>query len=101
MIDPVSTPLENKLNYEALNADEKYNAPCRNVIGCLLYLMKCTRPDLIISVNILSRYTNKNNKELWLCLKRVLRYLKGTIDLKLTYKRFNYNNMLCGYVDSD
>lgn len=99
--NPVSTPLETKLNYEALNADEKYNAPCRNVIGCLMYIMVCTRPDLCISVNILSRYTNKNNKELWQCLKRVLRYLKGTNDLKLTYKRNEYNHILCGYVDSD
>lgn len=37
----------------------------------------------------------------WQCLKRVLRYLKGTTDLKLTYKRCEYNNILCGYVDSD
>lgn len=98
---PVSTPLENKLNYEALNSEEKCNAPCRNVIGCLMYIMLCTRPDLSISVNILSRYTNKNNKELWQCLKRVLRYLKGTVDIKLTYKKCNYEDILCGYVDSD
>lgn len=98
---PVSTPLDSKLNYEALNLDEKYTAPCRNVIGCLMYIMLCTRPDLSTSVNILSRYTNKNNKELWQCLKRVLRYLKGTTDLKLCYKRCEYNNILTGYVDSD
>lgn len=98
---PVKTPIENKLNYDALNSEEKYNAPCRNVIGCLMYVMLCTRPDLSTSVNILSRYTNKNNKELWQCLKRVLRYLKGTVDLKLSYKRCAYNNILCGYVDSD
>lgn len=98
----VKTPLENKLNYEALNSDEKHNAPCRNVIGCLMYIMLCTRPDLSTSVNILSRYVNKNNIELWQCLKRVLRYLKGTIDLKLCYQRCDdYKNILCGYVDSD
>lgn len=34
-------------------------------------------------------------------MKRVLRYLKGTNDLKLTYKRCGYNNILCGYVDLD
>lgn len=62
---PVSTPLETKLDYDALNSEEKYDAPCRNVIGCLMYIMLCTRPDLSVSVNILSRYTHKNNKELW------------------------------------
>lgn len=35
------------------------------------------------------------------CLKRVLRYLKGTMNLKLCYKRYDFNDVLCGYVDSD
>ncbi|KAG6439518.1 hypothetical protein O3G_MSEX000841 [Manduca sexta] len=99
--NPISTPLENKLDYKALNIDSEFNAPCRNLIGCLMYVMLCTRPDLSTSINILSRYSNKNNKELWKCLKRVLRYLKGTIHLKLTFKKCNYTNILTGYVDSD
>lgn len=103
MIDcnSVSTPLPSKLNYEALNSEEYHDAPCRSLIGCLMYIMVCTRPDLCVAINILSRYTNKHNKELWQCLKRVLRYLKGTIDLKLTYVRCNFNDILTGYVDSD
>lgn len=99
--NPVSTPLPSKLNYVALNSNEKYDAPCRNLIGCLMYAMLCTRPDISIAVNILSRYMNKNNKELWQCLKRVLRYIKGSLDLKLTYIQGDYNDLLCGYVDSD
>lgn len=99
--NPVSTPLETKLNYEALNSDEKYNAPCRNVIGSLMYVMLCTRPDISTAVNILSRYLNKNNKVLWQYLKRVLRYLKGTMNLKLTYSRTKFVYILNGYVDSD
>lgn len=43
---PVRTPLPNKLNYEELNSDEKYYAPCRNLNGCLMYVMLFTRPDL-------------------------------------------------------
>ena len=62
--------------------------------------MLCTRPDLSTAVNILRKYSNKNNTELWQCLKRVLRYLKGSKNLKLTYKKGNYNNILSGYVDS-
>ena len=63
--------------------------------------MLCTRPDLSTAVNFLSRYTNKNNKELWQCLMRVPRYLKGSIDLKLTFKRNDFKEFLVGYVDSD
>jgi len=69
----VSNPLPSKLNYEMLNSDDIYDAPCRNLIGSLMYVMLCTRPDIATAVNILSRYTNKNNRELWQCLKRVLK----------------------------
>jgi Reverse transcriptase (RNA-dependent DNA polymerase). len=98
---PVSTPLQSTIDYLALNSDEKFEAPCRNLIGCLMYIMICTRPDLSIAVNILSRFTNKNNKELWTNLKRVLRYLKGSANIKLTYVKGSYENLLSGYVDSD
>ena len=89
----VSTPLP--------NSDEKYDAPCRNLIGCLMYIMVCTRPDLSTAINILSRYCNKNNKELWQCLKRLLRSLKGSMNLKLTHRKGNYDQILIGYVDSN
>lgn len=99
---PVSTPLENKLNYVELNTDQSNsNLPCRNLIGCLMYAMLCTRPDLCITISILSRFQSKSNEELWKCLKRVLRYIQGSIDLKLTFKRKNFINMLEGFVDSD
>jgi len=103
MIDcnSVDTPLPSKVNFEILNSDEFYDAPCRNLIGSLMYVMICTRPDLSAVVNILSRYSNKNNRELWCYLKRVLRYLKGSINNKLTYRKTNFQNMLLGYVDSD
>ena len=98
----VSTPLYVKVNYTALNSEDEYDAPCQNLLGCLMYAMLCTRPDLCTAVNILSRYQTKCNKELWICLKRVLRYVKGTIDLKLVYKRIdNYEQILTGYVDAD
>lgn len=99
--NPVKTPSETKFNFEALNSDEPCNSPCRNLLGCLMYLMLCTRPDISSSVNIISRYINKNNEEVWRNLKRILRYLKGTINLKLTYTKSNYINILKGYVDSD
>jgi len=70
--NPVGTPLPRKINYEALKVEESYEAPCRNLIGCLMYVMLCTRPDLSTSISILSRYTNYNNRELWQCLKRIL-----------------------------
>lgn len=77
----VKMPLETKVDFEALNSCEITSAPCKNLIGCLMYVMLCTRPDLSFCVNVLSRFASKNNEALWLHLKRVLRYLKGTINL--------------------
>lgn len=98
--NPVSTPLECQVDYTELNSCETTEVPCRNLIGCLMYIMVCTRPDLSFSINLLSRFTNKNNRKLWSYLKRVLRYLKGSMNFKLTYTRNSYDNFLCGFVDS-
>jgi hypothetical protein len=99
---PVKTPINMKIDYEKLNSDEDSGAPCRQLIGSLMYVMLCTRPDLCVTINILSRYQSKNNAELWTNLKRVLRYIKGSINLKLIYKRSNPDaEILVGYVDSD
>ena len=98
----VSTPMECKIDYFALDSNTYYEAPSQNLLGCLMYLMVCTRPDLSNSINILSRFASKKNKLLWDYLKRVLSYLKGTIDLKLAFTRNqNFSEFLTGYVDSD
>ena len=98
---PVATPLPSKLDYEGLNSEEQYDAPCQSVLGCLMYIMTCTRPDLSVAINILSRYVHKNNLVTWQYLKRVLRYLKRSVNLTLTFTRTNYKSILVGYVDSD
>lgn len=97
----ISTPLPTKLNYAGLDSDEYYDAPCKNLIGCLMYAMLCTRPDLCVALNLLSRYQKKNNKELWQNLKRILRYVKGTLKLRLIYEKVDYKSLITGYVDAD
>lgn len=99
----IKTSLENKVDYAALNKSEITKDPCKNLIGCQIHLMVCTCPDLSFSVNILSRFANNGNHSLWSYLKRVLRYLKGSIDLQLTSIRSyrNNDNILSGFVYSD
>lgn len=99
--NPSKSPFPSKLDYNALNSDTHYDAPCRNVIGCLMYAMLCTRPDICAAIGILSRYQSKNNEELWKCLKHLLRYIKGTVNLKLTYVKCDYKQLVVGYADSD
>lgn len=67
----ISTPLEIKLDHVAMDTDdESCSAPIKSAIGCLMYLMICTRPDISNAVNILSKYASKCNNELWKNIKR-------------------------------
>lgn len=46
------------------------------VIGNLMYLMSCTRPDIAFTVSRLSRYTSNPGADHWKAIVRVLRYLR-------------------------
>ena len=52
----------------------------RSLIGSLRYLL-ITRLEIVYSVGLLSRYMEKPKESHWLVAKRVLRYIKGTMDL--------------------
>ena len=98
----VSTPLERKLDLETIkNGKQDETYPCRQAIGCLMYAMICTRPDLCYTVSLLSRVQAYSTKELWILIKRVLRYIKGTLDVKLTYTKTSAKIPLIGYVDAN
>lgn len=98
---PIYTPSEANLQLKkAENEDEVLvNIPYQEVIGCLLYLSQGTRCDLTYIVNQLSRFNNKPTAQHWTAAKRVLRYLKGTQNAKLTFRR-NCANII-GYCDAD
>lgn len=58
-----------------------------SIIGVLLYLTRCTRPDIAYAVGYLSRHTNKPRKIHWKALMCVLKYLKGTKSFGLRYTK--------------
>lgn len=84
----VSTPLPAKIDLtddsESPILDTK-QFPYAKLVGKLLYASNCTRPDITASVNYLSRYMAKPTELLWGYAKRVLRYLRGTMDYCLVY----------------
>ena len=80
---PVSTPLEpgKNFNISVDNDDDDFDKTrFQQAIGSLTYASICSRPDISASVNILSQYMSKPNHEHWIGIKRIMRYLKGTID---------------------
>ena len=65
--------------------EEMKKIPYAELIGCLMYIMVCTRPDLAFPVSLLARYMADGayRRKHWVAAKRVLRYLKGTQDWSL------------------
>jgi hypothetical protein len=64
-----------------------------------MYLANCTRPDIAFSVNLLARYSSAPTRRHWNGVKHVLRYLRGTTDMRLFYPKGS-NSQLVGYADA-
>ncbi|CAI7753020.1 unnamed protein product [Closterium sp. NIES-54] len=65
--------------------DLEPSGPYPELVGCLMYLMTCTRPNLAYPLSILARYVapGRHRKELMDAAKRVLRYLCSTSGMGL------------------
>jgi hypothetical protein len=72
----------------------------RSIVGSLRYL-EHTRPNLAYSVKIVSRFIENPTTEHMSAVKKILRYVKGTINLGCTYKKGKEGLILHGYSDSD
>ncbi|KAG8496501.1 hypothetical protein CXB51_008983 [Gossypium anomalum] len=70
----------------------------RSTVGMLQYFC-ITRPDLSFCVNKLSQYMNSPSDNHWRAVKRVLRYLIGTLEYGLHYSQGQFK--LVGYSDTD
>jgi transposase InsO family protein len=53
--------------------------PYREAVGCLMYLATCTRPDIAYAVSYISRSTTSPTRQDVIGLKRILRYIQGTL----------------------
>ncbi|CAI7860395.1 unnamed protein product [Closterium sp. NIES-53] len=84
---PQATPLSTHHSLSALPSDEsiELSGPYPELVGCLMYLMTCTRPDLAYPLSILARYVapRRHRPEHMAAAKRVLRYLCSTSGMGL------------------
>ncbi|GJX24407.1 zinc finger, CCHC-type containing protein [Tanacetum coccineum] len=67
-------------------------------IGCLMYVMTSTRPDIAYAVGRLSRFTSNPSRQHWQAITRVFKYLKGTMNYGLSY--VGYPSVLEAYSDA-
>jgi hypothetical protein len=94
-----STPMEVGLDVAPGDPSKCPDVPYQGLIGCLMYAMTCTRPDIAFAVSKLSTFNNNFTMEHWKLAKRILRYLKGTSTYRLTYSKSG--EFLEGYADAD
>ncbi|CAM8987460.1 unnamed protein product [Rhodiola kirilowii] len=105
----VTTPLAHhfKLSTEQCPENESEidymsKIPYANAVGCLMYSMVCTRPDLAHSVSAVSRYMANPGKAHWHAVRWLLKYVNGSLNKGLLFGQSNSaTNLAVGYVDSD
>ncbi|CAI7802585.1 unnamed protein product, partial [Closterium sp. NIES-53] len=82
---PTALSTNNLLSAPPLDESVEPSGPYTELVGCLMYLMTCTRPDLAYPLSLLAHYMapGRHRKVHWDAAKRVLRYLCSTSGMGL------------------
>ncbi|GJT25626.1 retrovirus-related pol polyprotein from transposon TNT 1-94 [Tanacetum coccineum] len=98
--DPVDTPMVERTKLdEDLSGIPVDQTQYRSMIGSLMYLT-ASRPDLVFAVCMCARYQSKPTKKHLEAVKRVFRYLQGSINMGLWYPK-DTAMALTAYADAD
>ncbi|XP_024037607.1 uncharacterized protein LOC112097218 [Citrus clementina] len=96
----ISTPMECKVKPSKYDEGEEVDPTFfKSLVRSLCYLT-CTRLDILYVVGLVSQYMENPKITHFKAAKRILRYIKGTIDFDLLYAFSNYYKLV-GYSDSD
>ena len=102
----VATPIPAGTKLEALPLDHSGNAigivdhsGYRKLVGSLLYASTHTRPDIAWAMSLLSRFLHAPGDAHWAVAKHLLLYIKGTINMRLKFRRTDQELQL--HSDSD
>src|SRR5438477_2944063 len=108
-INTVSTPMDSSVKLSdaqcptsSKEIEEMRSIPYLQAVGSLMYLAVATRPDISYAVGVLARFSKNPGMAHWKAVKHVFRYLKGTLDYKLTYSPLpNPSELFTTYTDAD
>ncbi|XP_022007623.1 uncharacterized mitochondrial protein AtMg00810-like [Helianthus annuus] len=96
----ISTPMEYGLQLSKNDPSEEINQNLyRSLVGSLIYLTN-TRPDITFSVNKISQFMERPKQNHWEAGKRILRYIKGTLNHGIVYSKGS-KGKLVGFSDND
>lgn len=96
----VSVPAEPNQVLCVNSTDEISSFPYREAIGSLIYLAIATRPDISYAIGSCSRFMEKPSQMHANAVKRILKYVKGTLNFGIYYES-NCDFGLRGYSDAD
>ena len=101
-VKAVNTPVDTSTKLMKAKEDEECVDQQRyqSAVGSLLYLSSSTRPDITYAVSNVAKYSANPTKQHWIAVKRIFRYLKGTLNHGLFYSR-NESTECVGFSDSD
>ncbi len=97
---PKSIPLSTAVKLSKDAGDPLAGQPYSELVGALLYLSVCTRPDIAHSVGMLARYMSAPTTAHWEAAKSVLRYVASTVGVGVRFVRGSTESVL-GYCDAD
>ncbi|CAM8975422.1 unnamed protein product [Rhodiola kirilowii] len=97
----VSTPMTPKAPLNLTDGSLLDNPTLfREIVGSLQYLT-ITRPDIAYAVNFISQFMSQPRTTHLVAAKRILRYVKGTIDHGLSFTPQHHPVTLSAYSDAD
>lgn len=76
------------------------DVPYQSAVGSLMYSMVGTRPDMAYAIGMVCRFMSSPIKLHWQAVKWILRYLKGTTKMRLTFRKEG-QFVVKGYCDAD
>ncbi|KAL7582697.1 hypothetical protein Lser_V15G42892 [Lactuca serriola] len=99
--NPTETPMEHNLELTKDESGKPVDATeYRSIVGGLRYLCH-TRPDISYAVGVVSRFLERPTEQHNHAVKRILRYIKGTLNLGLVYTRSKEKMQIVAYSDNN
>lgn len=94
-------PLQELLEENPESATQQDVKSYQKLIGELNYLSNSTRPDISHATNHLARFSSNPSPEHYKAALRVLKYLSGTIDKGLRFKKGLKGHVIEAFTDAD
>ena len=98
--NPVNTPSLKEQQLITEKTQNEIDFPYRQAVGSLLYISNSTRPDIAQAVHHAARFVGSPTEQNVQAVKRIMKYLKGTINYGIIFKKSSNTDMI-GFADAD